>query len=167
MATRHNGPQRTGKRATTPASRTASTGTIEDRLLAFAEQMGRVAGTIQSKTEGWMDHEALSARLATVRDSATNLVAQLADRARTAAAAATPSSTAARTAAKAGTKKTPGSSTARAARKGRSGGGVDAPGKKHRTQGPSDPDARLADSQAAKLRAALPMAKTSRRRGRA
>jgi len=44
---------------------------------------------------------------------------------------------------------------------------VDALGKKRRKQGPSDPDARLADSQAAKVRAARPMAKTQKRRGRA
>jgi hypothetical protein len=49
---------------------------------------------------------------------------------------------------------------------GRSGGVVDAPGKRHRKPLPSDPGASLADSQAAKLRAALPMTKTNRLRGR-
>jgi hypothetical protein len=47
-----------------------------------------------------------------------------------------------------------------------SGGVVDAPGKKHRKPLPRDPGANLADSQAAKMRAATPMVKTSRLRGR-
>jgi hypothetical protein len=50
--------------------------------------------------------------------------------------------------------------------KGRSGGAVDAPGKKHRKQAPPDPDANVADSQAAKMRTAMTMVKTNRRRGR-
>jgi hypothetical protein len=50
---------------------------------------------------------------------------------------------------------------------GRSGGVVDAPGKKHRKPLPSDPGAKIVSSQAAKMRTATPMAKTNRRRGRA
>jgi hypothetical protein len=55
---------------------------------------------------------------------------------------------------------------AREGNKGRSGGVVDAPGKKHRKAAPTDPDARIADSQAAKMRMAKTMVKTYRRRGR-
>ena len=55
---------------------------------------------------------------------------------------------------------------ARQGNKGRSGGVVDAPGKKHRKAAPTDPDASIADSQAAKMRAAKTMEKTYRRRGR-
>jgi hypothetical protein len=50
--------------------------------------------------------------------------------------------------------------------RGRSGGIVDAPGKKHRAPMPTDPGANRADSQAAKMRAAKTMVKTSRHRGR-
>jgi hypothetical protein len=50
--------------------------------------------------------------------------------------------------------------------RGRSGGIVDAPGKKHRPPTPTDPGANRADSQAAKMRAAKTMVKTSRHRGR-
>jgi hypothetical protein len=50
--------------------------------------------------------------------------------------------------------------------KGRSGGVVDAPGKKHRKPMPADPEAQQAASQAAKLRTARTMVKTNRRRGR-
>jgi hypothetical protein len=28
---------------------------VQDRVVAFAEQLGRVAGTVQAKAEGWMD----------------------------------------------------------------------------------------------------------------
>jgi hypothetical protein len=50
---------------------------------------------------------------------------------------------------------------------GRSGGVVDAPGKKRRKPLPSDPQAKVVKSQAEKMRTAMPMAKTNRRRGRA
>jgi hypothetical protein len=49
---------------------------------------------------------------------------------------------------------------------GRSGGLVDAPGKKHRKPLPSDPEGGVVKSQAAKLRDVRPMAKSSRLRGR-
>ncbi len=51
--------------------------------------------------------------------------------------------------------------------KGRSGGVVDAPGKKHRKPAAAGAGAKVANSQAAKLRGAKTMAKTNRRRGRA
>ena len=54
----------------------------------------------------------------------------------------------------------------RAGNKGRSGGGVDAPGKTHRKQAPTDPGANIAHDQAAKMRTAMTMVKTNRRRGR-
>jgi hypothetical protein len=46
------------------AEPTASSGTptvdgLEERVLAFAEQLGRIAGTVQAKTAGWMDGDAL------------------------------------------------------------------------------------------------------------
>lgn len=55
---------------------------------------------------------------------------------------------------------------ARQGNKGRSGGVVDAPGKKHRKAAPTDPDASIADSQVDKMRMAKTMVKTHRRRGR-
>lgn len=54
----------------------------------------------------------------------------------------------------------------RGGNKGRSGGVVDAPGKKRRKPQPTDPGANIADSQAAKMRTAKTMVKTNRRRGR-
>lgn len=62
--------------------------------------------------------------------------------------------------------KAPAAAAARGAATGRSGGMVDARGKKHRKPMPADPGANIADSQAAKMRAAMPMVKTNRLRGR-
>src|ERR1043166_184831 len=50
---------------------------LEQRVLAFAEQLGRIAGTVQAKTAGWMDGDALKKDLARVRDGATDLLRQL------------------------------------------------------------------------------------------
>ena len=120
---------------------------LEERVLAFAEQLGRIAGTVQAKTAGWMDSAALKKELARVRDGAADLLQQLTPDASSVAVnspAATPATK----------------------RQGRSGGIVDAPGKKHRPRMPTDPGANRADSQAAKVRVAKTMIKTSRRRGR-
>jgi hypothetical protein len=121
---------------------------LEERVLAFAEQLGRIAGTVQAKTAGWMEGDALKKELARVRDGAADLLQQL-----TADAPAVAVS------------RPPGGPPPRRSR-GRSGGIVDAPGKKHRPPMPTDPGVNRADSQAAKMRAAKTMVKTSRRRGR-
>src|SRR4051812_24749154 len=57
-----------------PGSTTAA---HEQRLVAFAEQLGWVVGTIQGKAEGWLDSEALIAQISKVRDSASALLTQL------------------------------------------------------------------------------------------
>ena len=121
---------------------------LEQRVLAFAEQLGRIAGTMHAKAAGWMDGDALKTELARVRDGAAALLQQL-----TADAPPVAVST------------TTGGPAPRKTR-GRSGGIVDAPGKKHRRPMPTDPGANRADSQAAKMRDAKTMVKTSRRRGR-
>ena len=111
-----------------------------------AEQFGRMVGTIQAKAEGWMDREALNQQILSVRDGAAHLLEQLAD-----ATTAT---------------KTPATAATRGGNKGRSGGTVDAPGKRHRKPTRNDPSANVSRSQADKLRTAKTMKKTNRRRGR-
>jgi hypothetical protein len=133
--------------ATTNASN-ATADTVEQRVVAFAEHLGRIAGTIQAKADGWMDRQTLNKLIAGVRDGAADLLEQLAGG--TAKAS----------------KKTPADEAAHGRTRGRSGGVVDAPGKKHRKPTPTDPDANLADTQAAKMRTAKTMVKTNRRRGR-
>jgi hypothetical protein len=76
-------------------SENTSADALEQRVMAFAEQVGRMVGTIQAKADGWMDRETLSKQITSVRDDATRLLEQLAGgakkattRAKAAAAAA-------------------------------------------------------------------------------
>lgn len=148
MAKRNNETTRPNGVTTTTDASAATTGdALEQRVLAFAEQLGRIAGTFQARAEGWMDREALTKQIAGVRDGAAELLEQL-------AGGGTKPST-----------RVPAAGALRST-KGRSGGVVDAPGKKHRKPMPADPGASKAASQAAKLRAARTMVKTNRRRGR-
>jgi hypothetical protein len=117
-------------------------------VLAFAEQLGRIAGTVQAKTAGWMDGDTLKKELARVRDGAVDLLQHL-------TADAPPV---------AENRPTAGAVIRRS--RGRSGGIVDARGKKHRSPTPTNPGANRADSQAAKMRAAKTMVKTPRHRVR-
>lgn len=138
---------KTAKTQTT-SSGPATAETMEQRLMAFAAQLGRVAGTFQAKAEGWMESKAVKDQIASVRDGAADLLEQLAGGAKTAA------------------QQMRGGAAPAAKDRRRSGGVVDAPGKKHRPPVPSDPGANVANSQAAKVRMAKPMIKTNRRRGR-
>ena len=122
---------------------------MEQRVMAFAEQLGRIVGTIQAKADGWLDGDTLHTQIATIRDDAAHLLDQLTGGAK-----------------KATNRATAAAAAARRAGKGRSGGVVDAPGKKHRKTAPADPEAKTARSQADKMRMAKTMVKTHRRRGR-
>jgi hypothetical protein len=145
--TKRNSRTKHASRETTSSAPGATTADpIEQRLVAFAEQLGRMVGTIQAKAEGWMDRETLNQQIVSVRDGAAHLLEQLAD-----ATKAT---------------KTPAAVAAHGGNKGRSGGTVDAPGKRHRKPTRNDASANLAHSQADKLRTAKTMTKTHRRRGR-
>lgn len=124
---------------------------MEPRVVAFAAQLGRIAGTIHGTAGRWMDNEMLRNQIASVRDGAAHLLNELAG---------------SRISRIKASRKKPVAAAARAADKKRSGGVVDAPGKKHRKPAPRDPDANIAVSQTAKLRAAKTMVKTNRRRGR-
>jgi len=126
----------------------STTDVLEERVLAFAQHLGRIAGTVQARTSGWIDGDVLKKELARVRDGAADLLHQLTGEAPAVA------------------KKKPMGGTAPRKSQGRSGGIVDAPGKKHRPRMPADPDANRAHSQAAKTRAAKTMSKTKRLRGR-
>ena len=128
---------------TTPAD------TMEQRVAAFAEQLGRNRRDVAREgRRRWLDREAPTKQIASVRDSAAELLEQLADSAMKAS------------------KSNPVATAALDTTKGRSGGVVDAPGKKHRKPMRTDPGANITDSQAAKMRMARTMVKTHRRRGR-
>jgi hypothetical protein len=147
MAKRISKVTREGGRQATRAPKAGTAAGMEQRVLAFAKQAGYVAGTIQMKTEGWMDRKALAKQLTSVRDGAAHLLEQLGNAARI-------------------TRKKAGTQPRRKATRARSGGAVDAPGKKHRKRLPSDPDATLVRSQARKMQAATPMEKTTSARHR-
>ena len=120
---------------------------MEQQLLGFAEQLGRMAGTLQVKADGWIDRDALDKQVTSLRRGAAELLQHFSAGAQKA-------------------KKKAAAAPARKSTKGRSGGTVDAPGKKHRTPVPTGPAVKREASQAAKVRAAKTMVKTNRRRGR-
>lgn len=188
----------------------AAADAVEQRLVAFAEQLGRIVGTVQAKAEGWMDRDALNAQISTVRDSAAELLEHLggksatADKAATAngntrssagragagastgrakqptreaqgsaggaqsrgaatKAAASTSTRAKSATVKSATVKSPAST--RNASQGRSGGVVDAPGKRHRKPAPNDAMPKGNDSRIARLKVANANATRGRGRG--
>jgi hypothetical protein len=131
------------RRETTSA---ASTDGLEQHVLAFAEKLGFMAGTIQTKAGALVDRDTLQTQLVGVRDGAKQLLKQLS--AATSRKKAAPAPPPRRVQA-------------------RSGGTVDAPGKKHRKPAPADTLSMVARSQAAKLRNATPMMKSVLPRARA
>ena len=90
---------------------------IEEKLVAFAEQLGGVVGTVQAKAEGWLDRSALAKEIGRIRDNAADL---LADMNRDTLQ-----------------RKAPAEGTATPATR-RSRGPVDAPGKRHRKPLPQE-----------------------------
>jgi hypothetical protein len=150
MAKRGNGGKQTKAGDTTSTMSGGATAAtpdpMEQRIVAFAAQLGRIAGTVQAKAEGWMDRDALNKQIAGVRDSASELLEQMKTTVTT-----VNGSRASKTDAATGKKSAGAASTSNA--KGRSGGVVDAPGKKHRKPMPRDPRAMAADSKPARVRA--------------
>src|SRR6187200_3640651 len=144
----HSATRRNSTTAPNSTSGTPTADVLEKQVVAFAEQLGRIAGTVHAKTAGWMDGDALKKELARVRDGAADLLQRL---------TADPQDVA--------KNKRAAASTTRRSR-GRSGGIVDAPGKKRRAPTPAGSGATRAKSQTAKMRAAKTMVKTPRRRGR-
>ena len=90
---------------------------IEEKLVAFAEQLGGLVGTVQAKTEGWLDRSALTKEIGRIRDSAADLLADMRPEALQ--------------------RKAPAKATAAPATR-RSRGPVDAPGKRHRKPLPQE-----------------------------
>ena len=152
MAKRGNGGKQTNTAASPRTSDTATTAdAMEQRVVVFAEQLGRMVGTVQAKAEGWMDRDTLNRQIASVRDSAAELLDQLSDGVTSLTGTA---------------KKAAAAAASGATNKGRSGGVVDAPGKKHRKPAPKDPRAMAADAKNANIRSAKASMKTMKTRGR-
>jgi hypothetical protein len=157
MAKRNGGGQRTKTAAGNESTTTdvsMTTDAIEQRVVAFAEQLGRIVGTVQARTEGWMDREALQAQISSVRDSASALLEQL----KTSVSNVTSGESSE-------PQRAPVGAAAQKNRT-RSRSKVAAPGKKHRKPMPKDSRAVAANARISTLRAGQPMMKTMKKRGR-
>jgi hypothetical protein len=64
-------------RATITPSEKPAPNTVDERVVALAEQLGRLVGTAQAKADGWVDLPALNDQLVRIRDGATGLLEQL------------------------------------------------------------------------------------------
>jgi hypothetical protein len=108
-----------------------TTDAVEQKLGALAEQMGRLIGTVQTKAEGWLDPKYMRDQITRIQDGAADLLSYLGT----------------------GRSAEPAPQPARPSR-GRSGGKVDAPGKKHRPPPPSTRTPKPSDDRVATLKAA-------------
>ena len=115
--------------------------------MEFAARLGTLVGTVQAKTQGWLDRELLSGELTRIRDGASELLEQL-----------TPAPLKrARTSAKVKPRRKPVAQQSR--------GLVDAPGKRHRRPPPQEKVAKRASAPKARV-IGNPNLKTGRRGGR-
>ena len=195
MAKRNTTNRNAGQTTGGAAGTTSGSGSAEDRVIALAEQLGRIVGTVQAKAGGLMDRDALMQQISQVRDGATHLLEHLgvgggqpettSTEGEEAQQASQASSSRAknsgqdgnrsrqpnrRAATGGGRQKASAEASAGMSRqntqpttRGRSGGVVDAPGKKHRKPVPDDVRANAADTgRLAKMK----MVNTTRRRGR-
>ena len=151
----------TGAKSTRAASAEAEDA-FNERLSAYAEQLGRMAGRMAAKADTLPSQADLGRQLTSVRDEASRLLEQLRERATSAAASARAALPGAGTASK-GRKS---AKSAAGAKRGRSGGVVDAPGKKHRTPPPTSLGKGAAAGQSARRLTATPRSKAPNRRGR-
>ena len=53
-------------------------GALESQAVALAEQLGRIAGTIEGTAEQWLNRQSITEQLTRVRDSASQLIDSLA-----------------------------------------------------------------------------------------
>ena len=60
-----------------PVTGSADESAMEERVVAFAQQLGRMVGTVERKTTGWLDMAALSDQLTRIRDGAADLLSHL------------------------------------------------------------------------------------------
>ena len=129
------------KRSTQDTPTTSAADAIEQRVVALAEQLGRLVGSVQARTDGMFDREAMNDQLTRIRDGATGLLGQL----------GVPTPARRRSAPKRKAKAT----SAAAGKAGtRSGGKVDAPGKAHRKAPPRTRSVKHSDQTISKSKAA-------------
>jgi hypothetical protein len=131
------------KDPTGDSSATSAADAIEARVVALAEQFGRLVGTVQARADGLVDRQALNEQLTRIRDGATGLLGHLAGLKPSAARRSPKRSARAKPAPRAAVKAA-----------GRSGGKVDAPGKAHRKAPPRGRSVKHSDQTISKPAAA-------------
>jgi hypothetical protein len=148
-------PKSGNTRTAAPSSAPAST--LEERLVAFAAQLGQVVGNVQARADGWLDRETLNSQLTRVRDGAAELLNQLgaAAASATAAASAARKQARAKAAASGGTSAKGDPPTRESAS--RSRGKAAAPGKTHRKPPPSARGVKSSNQMIPKAKAAEQM----------
>jgi hypothetical protein len=134
-----------------PGTAPSATGTVEQRVVAFAEQLGRIVGSVQGKAEGWLDNPTLHDQLTRIRDGAADLLDHLGSETTSVTGTAAQKQTARHPRERSTTATTAGRATVAT---GRSGGKVDAPGKSHRKPSPSTRGIKHSDEMIPKLKAA-------------
>ena len=140
-ATHGAGPQRSHSVVGSEESRAAapaptSDSAVEQKLIALAEQMVRLIGTVQAKTEGWLDRRNLEESLTRIREGASDVLAHLTPRTGETQTGDQRSEPRASNAADAGGLEDP----------------AHAPGKKHRQPAPSARGVKHSDQRVAKMR---------------
>src|ERR1700692_3767090 len=75
---------------TTRGSATPAADTVEQRLVAFAEQLGRIVGTVQARADGWLERRTLTEELTRIRDGAADLLNHVGSETASASVSATP-----------------------------------------------------------------------------
>jgi hypothetical protein len=132
--------------ATTDQKSDMATRELNSQALALAEQLGRMAGTLEGTAETWMNRASLADQLSKVRDGAAQLLSTLADGA-----------SSARKAVRGGNARSSRAGKASSPR-GRSASATDlahAPGKQHRKPSPSVRGAKKSDSRISKAKASV------------
>jgi hypothetical protein len=124
---------------------------LGEQAIALAEQLGRLAGTVEGTAESWLNREKLAEQLTRVRDGATQMLEGLtagAERARTAATTAVRSVQPQRGRGKAKRAKAAPAASTRQADPSR------APGKQRRKPAPTMKGVKKSDETIPKLRTA-------------
>ena len=162
------GKSTTNKAAIASASEAS---VLETGVVKLAEQLGWFVGTVQAKTDGWLDQETLTQQMTQIRDGAAQLLEQV----NRAGAAAGESATKLASAAKAAMPAMPSMTSAKAAKKDaaktaaadakrqQSRQAVAAPGKKHRKPPPQEKVQRRMSDSATKQLGRKTMAGAARR----
>jgi len=77
MATRAKAT-RSKSQASAARHKTAPADAVEDGIVAFAEELGRIVGTLQSRAEAWSNPRVLGDQLARIRHGAADLAGHFA-----------------------------------------------------------------------------------------